>query len=336
MLGRILSGWLAFAVVVGLAKAVTGGPWLTYLVIEAVGWAVCFGVVLYFYRVALVWYTRGAAMQRAVNDPSLVELPFAAFLLERSPGIQIDGWHVPETVGLTRQRSAVIYSHGFGNSREVCGEVTYRQMAALHQAGHAIFTFDYPYGDRAHSHQMTAGIEESRDLLAVVDYVRSLGYAWVAVFGYSFGGGTALLAAQSGKVNALFLDSAFVARLAVMTDMLKRFAGFPPLLSRILLPTFWKHYIGVAWREHPMNTILDYTYTVPMLIAHGTHDADAPYAIMASFAQKHSRWATLLSVPEGEHMELHAVLGEQRFNDAIVQWLAQVLQPVASGQGAPA
>ena len=326
MLVKIMFGWIVFTVVVGLMKWIMGGLWTPYLVIEAVGLMLFFGTVLYFYRVAMRWYTRDAEMERHVSDPSQAGLAFESFCVQRASGVQIEGWYIPETAGRVPCRKAVIYSHGFGNSREVCGEVTYRQMAALHKAGYAIFTFDYPYGDRPHSHPMTAGIEESRDLLAVVDYVRSRAYAWVAVFGYSFGGGTALLAAQSGGVNALFLDSAFIAQLSLLIDMLKRFAGLPPLLSRILLPPFWKHCIGIGWRDHPMNTILNHTFSIPMLIAHGTHDADAPYAVMATFAQHQSPWGTFLSVSQGKHMELHEVLGEDGYNATILQWLSEVLQ----------
>lgn len=170
MLRKIIPGWAVFAILTVFAKWVAGGPWTPYLVTEVAGVMLLLGMVLYMYGVAMRWYTRNAQMQRAVSNPSdAASLPFECFRLNRPMDVQIEGWFIPEPVHPELRHSAVIYSHGFGNSREMCGDVTYRQMTALHTAGYGIFTFDYPYGDRAHSHPMTAGIEESRDLLAVVD-----------------------------------------------------------------------------------------------------------------------------------------------------------------------
>lgn len=248
MLKKIITVWCTFSILVLVFRVILLGSWIPYLVAEAVGLLLVLGVLSYFYSVAMKWYTTGAEMASVVSDPKQgIGLDFEDFTIERAALIKIKGWYIPENPKIVRH-SAVVYSHGFGNCREVCGEVTYRQMRMLHECGCAVFTFDYPYGNRDDAHRMTAGVEESKDLIAVVQYARSKGYKFITVFGYSFGGGTALLSASEGGLDALFLDSAFIANISVLVEKLERFAGLPRGLSRFLLPPFWSYYMG---RNHP-------------------------------------------------------------------------------------
>ncbi|WP_053960350.1 alpha/beta hydrolase [Sulfobacillus thermosulfidooxidans] len=321
------------------------GIWMEYSlttwIVGSILWfALLCGSIYYVYNYAMRWYIERSEPESAESNPlAAANLFYETVHLKSENGSPIEGWYIPARPDDGSQDPAltgpvVIYSHGFGNSRELAKDVTYRQMVRLHHEGYAILTFDYPYGNRPGAHKVSAGVLESLDLKAAIDFARhQKGHHFVIVWGFSYGAGVALLLAINAPhhgMDALVCDSAFIPRERVLEHMLERFAGLPRWLSRLLLPHFWKKFLGDKWEHHPIEGVLDTDFRIPILLLHGTDDQDAPFTVMEELATRQSHTQFLwIPVRHGHHMELQDVLGEEEYNTMIIHWIAT--QYVLSG-----
>lgn len=140
-----------------------------------------------------------------------------------SDGIKVAGWWIPAAAGIGPKGPTVVLVHGYGDNKS--GMLPY--AAFLHDR-YNLLLFDLRNGGQSSGDKTTQGIEERRDLEAMLDWlVRTKAPQKIVAFGQSMGGQTSInVVAHDQRVVALILDSTHD-RLA--TAMVARIhnAGYP-------------------------------------------------------------------------------------------------------------
>ena len=130
----------------------------------------------------------------------------------------------------------------------------------------------------------TGGLEESQQLLAAVQYVRSLGAEEVVVWGFSMGAGTALQAAlktdASDRIDAMLLDSLFLPSSDSLFNNARQYMkALPRYPSMPLIKWMLPFFTGVQLDHLPVKQVLSTSYPIPIFIMHGSDDAVASVSI---------------------------------------------------------
>jgi pimeloyl-ACP methyl ester carboxylesterase len=187
-------------------------------------------------------------------------------------GVRLDVGHLPADRDL-----CIVLAHGFTGSWR---QTTHRRIAvALNRSG-AVLTLDF----RGHGRSgglSTVGDREVLDVDAAVRYARKLGYARVAVVGFSMGGAVAVRhAALYGGVDAVVAVSAparwyyrGTTRMRQVHWAIERPSG--RLVTRLLRRT---RVSAVGWDPVPEAPyeVAGRIAPVPLLIVHGDADLFFP------------------------------------------------------------
>jgi uncharacterized protein len=311
-------------VLVPLSRFLFAGHWLWYWVTD--------GILLVTFISGLIWFynevflsLHKSKMAVAKSDPlKEIGLEYEEISLSSPGGHPILGWYI-KCSKPSKGHPILIYSHGFGLSREQLGEASYRQFAFFVKNGYSIITLDYPMGQREGAHLVTGGNLESQDLSAVVKFAKEKGHQFIVNIGYSYGGNTALYYSINEikpEVDAMILDSSTVFIPEVFTRQLKGWIGIPKWISWILLRLMWKRQIGYHWRIHPIRSVFIKEIKIPILFWHGTADKDAFYEVIEKVYTRQSNTLTELKTVEGgQHVDLHKVIGEDAYNQTTLDWL---------------
>lgn len=189
----------------------------------------------------------------------------------------VHGWYIPS--GAPSDRT-VVFSHGYGANREETWVPMYELASLLHGLHYNVFMFDYGYASSGVRTAATGGREESKQLLAAVQYARSQGAGEVVVWGFSMGAGTALQAAletdKTDSIDAMILDSLFLPSSDSLYNNIKQYMDLPRYPSVPLIEWMLPFFTGSSFNQLPVKQVLDTHYTMPIFIMHGTKDAIAP------------------------------------------------------------
>lgn len=260
------------------------------------------------------------------SNPMLAkELPYVDLQFPSASGKStVHGWYIPsqEVEGSKR---TIVLSHGYGANREEIWVPMYELAALLNGLTFNVLMFDYGYASEASRMPATGGIEEAQQLLASVAKARELGAEQTIVWGFSMGAGTALQAAlQSDSIDALILDSTFIADAGTLYHNLSQHVSLPryptvPLIEQIL--PLWT---GVRMNQIPSEQVRSTSYDIPMLIVHGTADTKAPVHIAEAIAanQTHPLSSSWI-VQDGIH-EMIFRLHSEEYISLTLSFLGQV------------
>ncbi len=310
-----------------MSRFIFEGDWLWYWLIDS--------VLVLLYIVALCWLYHQIfksfnhdKMEVAKSDPQKeIGLNFEELELCTSKGHPIKGWYI-SSVKESSDKPVIIYSHGFGLSREQLGEVSYRQFDFFIKKGYSVITFEYPIGDREGAHKVSGGVLEAEDLSTVVRFANDKGHQFICLFGYSYGGNTSLYYAVNKVeplVDAVILDSSIIVTPEIFAKQLEVWMGLPSYISRLFLSLMWKKNIGHHQNNHPIKNVHTEQSDIPILFWHGTHDKDAFYHVMEKISKRQSHTFTQLkTVQDGNHVELHNIVGESAYNQETYDWLGKV------------
>ena len=123
--------------------------------------------------------------------------------LVSSDGVRLAGWYVPAASGIGPEGPTVVLSHGWNDNKSGLLE----DVVFFHDDFNAVL-FDYRNHGQSQDSATTQGINEQRDLAAVLDWLADTkGPDTVVVWGQSMGGHTAVnVAADDERVDGLILD----------------------------------------------------------------------------------------------------------------------------------
>ncbi|QJC53647.1 alpha/beta hydrolase [Paenibacillus albicereus] len=241
----------------------------------------------------------------------------------------VSGWYIPASPGRSIQSESertIVLSHGYGANREETWVPMYDLASLLHRLNYNVLMFDYGYASQQYRAPATGGWEESQQLLAAVDYVRESGSKEVVVWGFSMGAGTALQAAlQTDAIDAMILDSTFVASPDTLFDNVRNIIDLPrlslPLIEKLL--PLWT---GVDFNKIPAEQVLSTNYSIPIYMIHGTMDAKASYQSAETIAARQTNPLSREWIVNGGQHELLFRQHPKEYIQRAALFLSQVNQ----------
>ena len=217
----------------------------------------------------------------------------------------VEAWYIPSSGLVQNLNRTVILSHGYGTNREEQWIPLYDIAEYLYYLNYNVIMFDYGYASEHHRYPATWGSEEKEQLVATIDLAEKLGSEQIIVFGFSMGGGTALQTAlEDERIDALLLDSAFIAG----PDGL--YANTLPYVTLPKAPTLWMLEKTLPlWTNHTLSNetteqILTHDYRIPIYFIHGTKDEKASYKVTSTIFNNQSHDLTKYWLVENGYHEL--------------------------------
>jgi uncharacterized protein len=221
------------------------------------------------------------------NPMQAVNLPYENVSFPSLTGkAKLNGWFIHSAVPSIK---TIVFSHSYAGNREEPWMPIYKIAAALHDKNFNVLMFDYAYANKANNIAFTGGVKESKDLLGAINYVKQRGATEVVVWGFSMGAGTTLQAAlQTKDINAMILDSTFIATPDTMFQNVKRKLDLPEYPSKMLLHFMFPMLNGSGFSQIPYQKVLSTAYSMPIFFIHGKEDERSPYQIIQHLADNQS------------------------------------------------
>lgn len=242
------------------------------------------------------------------NPMKAVKLPYEDIQFSSSNGSSnLEGWYIPAASEIDTSAASdktVIFSHGYGGNREELWVPLYSLAKELNKRHYNVVMFDYGYVQPGSERIVTAGVQESKELLGAVKYARERGAQEVYVWGFSMGAGTALQAAlHSEDITGMILDSTFILNADTLYHNMKQHVDLPKFPSLNLVRLFFPLINGVSLNQVPFNSVTNKTYDIPIFFIHGTEDTKAPHEIIEGVydRQKENALSKLWIYPGGQH-----------------------------------
>jgi pimeloyl-ACP methyl ester carboxylesterase len=252
----------------------------------------------------LTWLLLKPVRVPALVTPRARGLNYRAFRLQ-SRGARLAAWHVP----CPGSRKAIVLCHGHNNARTQLLPL----LRPLHEAGFHLLLFDFRCQGLSTGDACTYGLEEYRDVLAAVEWLRTeIGVEQVGLFGISMGGASVLLAAsQDPRIAAVATDCAF----ARLEDMLEQRFYILPRPARAPLANavrYWvDRWVGDAIGKVDPEAEVRHWRPRPLLLIHGAKDRLTPSAHAHRLARAAGEEAELWVVPRAGHCASRRVAGPE-------------------------
>lgn len=281
------------------------------------------GAVLCFHAY-IAWILARPQVAPLVSDPQLaIGVPFENVQFpSRDQKTVLDGWYIPGSSDKT-----VIFSHGYGGNREEIWVPIYDLASALHKQNYNVLMFDYGFvrPDRI----VTGGVQEAKELLGAVDYMKQMGSKQVFVWGFSMGAGTALQAAlDSLDIDGMILDSTFLLEPDTLYHNMKQYVDLPRFPSLALVRLFFPILNGVSLHDIPYQEVKSKEYPMPIFFIHGEEDEKAPYEIAEHLYenQKSNPLSQLWLLPHDTHELIYRAHPKQ-YLEKTLDFLKKIVQP---------
>ena len=217
-----------------------------------------------------------------------------------------------------------ILLHGFSSAKDRTHTVL--AAAAMREAGYATLRFDlYGHGESGGEFRKHTLYKWISNTMAVIDYVRGLGYSNLVLSGHSQGGLTAALVAgmEPDHIRGLVLRApAFMIPQCSRDGNLLGKAFDPdhipdsvPVDSMLTLDG---NYIRVAQAVNA-EAAVD-RYRGPVLILHGDQDDTVPLADSQKIAERYTDCELAVMVGETHHFDRHP----EQMQEIIRNWMANL------------
>ncbi|MCM3748433.1 alpha/beta hydrolase [Paenibacillus pasadenensis] len=244
----------------------------------------------------------------------------------------VSGWYIPAAPGRSLKSESdrtIVLSHGYGTNREETWVPMYDLASLLHKLNYNVLMFDYGYASKQYRAPATGGWEESQQLLAAVDYVRTQGSKEVVVWGFSMGAGTALQAAlQTDRIDAMILDSTFVPSPDTLFENVRNILDLPRFPSLPLIEKLLPLWTGVDFNKIPAEKVMNTSYSIPIYMIHGTMDAKASYQSAESIYEKQANPLSREWIVNGGQHELLFQQHPKEYIQRAALFLSQVNQSI--------
>lgn len=185
-------------------------------------------VVFVFFVIPLSFLYSNIYLTNIPNTetPANYGLKYKDVFVITSDGKRLSGWYIPNNLN----KGTVILCHGVKKNKANILNVT----RYVHSAGYEIYQFDFRgHGDSDKS-KISYGYEETKDIKAIVNYLKSLGKNKLGIYGLSMGGAIILLSApQNPELKVIVVDSTFASCEGMISYRIGKF--FPEELKNILV-----------------------------------------------------------------------------------------------------
>ncbi len=226
----------------------------------------------------------------------------AGTALVAADGVRIAGWYIPAANGRA-SGPTIVLAHANGKTKS--------EMLAWAEPLHGAYNlvlFDFRNHGQSSGKVTTLGVQEVRDLQAVLDWLeRAKSPSSIAVLGVSMGGATAIdEAARDERVAAVILDSTHATVVSALQAQLES-RGFP-----LALPGSWSILFGGLLRTGEDLSLADPVQAMArigerpvLIVAAGKDDAVGPgdAAELMSAGQDEGASVELETCPAAGHGE---------------------------------
>lgn len=221
---------------------------------------------------ALIAYTFLHPVRMAIQKtPEAEGLKYEAVSFRSdTDNLKINGWLIPAG---GKPRGVIVLCHGRQGTRaSMLGYVPW-----LHRAGYSLLTFDFRASGESEGDTSTIGLNEVRDALGAIAYVKSrpeLRGLPLGIFGHSMGGAVAIqAAAKSPEVRAVVADSPFASLDRAVSHRFRSvFGSSGPLVSEPVR-FFGERMGGFDTTSVSPLAAVSKIAPRPLFLIHGTRDA---------------------------------------------------------------
>ncbi len=199
--------------------------------------------------------------------PRDLGLDYEEVSFQTEDGLKLRGWHIPAK---KKSLKTLILLHGYPADKGNILPVT-----SFLQEDFNLLLFDFRYLGQSEGRYSTAGIDEVKDLLAAIGFLKNRGVQRVGVWGFSMGGAVALMGLKKApEIQAVVSESSY-ASLSEMAPRLFRIPGLRYILGYLV--EFWaKIILGIDIRSNsPLQSVRQ--TTVPILLIHSSADTVIPF-----------------------------------------------------------
>lgn len=242
----------------------------------------------------------------------------------RGGDAEIAGWYIEHAAG----RHALVIVHGKDSSRtrEHSGR-TAELLLRLYRRGFALLAIDLRGHGQSSAGRLSFGVNEHRDILGAVDWLREKGYpaGSIGVLGVSLGGASTIMAAaREPAIGAAVADCAYAEFAPVMRANFTRVTHLPTFV--MTSAQLWNRLIDGydVLGVRPVDDVLRVAPR-PLLIIHGDADRLIPiqhaYALHAAYPQ-----SELWVLPGVRHAAAF-VSGPDAYVDHVATFFARSLTP---------
>ena len=250
------------------------------------------------------------------DNPKHYGLNYERVSFSTEDGLTLRGWFIPaESASLDRP------AHGKGN-KDTCATILFGHGYPFDKANilrHALFLhsrfnlllFDFRYFGESEGTYTTAGLLETRDVKAAVEYVKGredVDPTRIGAMGFSMSASSFILARQLG-VKAIVADSPYASLEKVVQ---RQFFFFPgptkwPLVA--LTKVYARLLLGLKLGDAvPADVVGE--LKIPLLLIHGDADSQIPLEHSREiFAKANPASTELWIVPGAGHGFAHAIAG---------------------------
>lgn len=264
------------------------------------------------------WLTRSAP-GRVVRTPDEYGYSWEPLECRTADAFRLKGWAVCPPL----PRATVVLFHGMRQSRQQ----TLERMALLVSAGYRCVAFDHRAHGESAGKRSSFGYHESRDVVAILDFVRR---RWPrephAAVGISMGGAAlCFAAAEARSLAAIVLESVY---LDIGTAFFSRIGSlYPKWFKRLSHGVVWvtEKRLGLRLEQlAPVNHIADLA-PAPVMLLSGADDPSATPEDTEKLYDRLQGPRELYLVPHAGHKNLFETAGphyRQRVLGFLDRWVA--------------
>ncbi len=199
--------------------------------------------------------------------PRDLGLDYEEVSFQTEDGLKLRGWYIPSK---KKSLKTLVLLHGYPADK---GNIL--PPTSFLQEDFNLLLFDFRYLGQSEGRYSTAGIDEVKDLLAAIGFLKGRGVQQVGVWGFSMGGAVALMGVKKApEIRAVVSESSY-ASLSEMAPRLFRIPGLRNILGYLV--EFWaKIILGIDIRSNsPLHSVRQ--TTVPILLIHSSADTVIPF-----------------------------------------------------------
>jgi pimeloyl-ACP methyl ester carboxylesterase len=231
--------------------------------------------------------------ERGPADPAAVGLETQDVEFRSDDGVSLRGWWNAGDAG----KPVVIFVHGLNRSRREHLE----RAAESHKRGYGVLLFDLRNHGESGPAYTTLGVEESRDVCAAREFLRTQARGRPQVlWGVSLGASTSLLAEKRCPGSAAIIsDSSFLSFSETIKHHFKLVFHLPsfPIANMIVGLTRWR--MGFRGQDGDVEAAVAALHDVPILFIAGGADVRMPPELASRLASRASSPAKELLVVDG-------------------------------------
>lgn len=140
-------------------------------------------------------------------------------------GINLKGWYIPHK----NSKGTVIICHGVGANKSNILPVA----EIFHSGGYELYLYDFRNHGDSDNAKVTYGFNETKDIKAIVEHIKSTGVEKIGIYGLSMGGGIVMLSLEDNpEIVAVIIDSSYASVEKVMKYRIKKV--FPEPIATII------------------------------------------------------------------------------------------------------